>query len=66
MVEYNCEKCLKKFDRKDSYQKHINRKYPCISNEISNIKDDKIDQIEKQIAKLTILIERLLLDKSIQ
>jgi len=63
MVEYICEKCFKKFDRKDSHNKHINRKYPCIPNKTLNLKDDKIEELEKQVSKLQDQMTQLLLDK---
>ncbi len=31
MKDYSCEKCGKKFYQKGDYIKHINRKYPCIT-----------------------------------
>ena len=49
MVNYNCEKCKKIFERKDFYQKHLKRKIPCdisvkslsdINDEVSNLKNE--------------------------
>jgi uncharacterized Zn-finger protein len=40
MVLYICNKCNKKFTRKQSYDIHINRKNPCILDEnINKIKE---------------------------
>jgi hypothetical protein len=36
MVLYICNKCNKNFNRKQSYQAHINRKYSCILTENLN------------------------------
>ena len=33
MVEYKCDKCNKMFNKCSNYKKHINRKFPCKSNE---------------------------------
>lgn len=47
MVKYECPKCFKYFDRKSSYNYHMNKKYPCIKNEIIIDKIDSIDNISK-------------------
>jgi hypothetical protein len=44
MPEYTCSKCNKKFNKKSSYDCHVNRKYPCIkdTNELNCIHCNKI------------------------
>ena len=37
MINYICEKCNKEFNKKSNYIKHINRKNPCIKEEINSI-----------------------------
>jgi hypothetical protein len=37
MINYVCEKCNKEFNKKSNYIKHINRKNPCIKEEINSI-----------------------------
>ena len=51
MVEYECYKCKKKFDRKSTYEYHINRKLSCIIEE-RPIKKDKIKELEERIEQL--------------
>jgi len=60
MVQYNCDKCNKNFDKKDSYLKHLNRITPCvkITDKIELIKlellenyNNNIKNIEKKIKK---------------
>ena len=34
MPKYTCERCLKEFSKKSSYDKHINKKKPCEDNRI--------------------------------
>ena len=31
MKEYICDKCNKEFDQKIDYTRHINKKYPCVT-----------------------------------
>jgi len=47
MVEYECEKCHKKFDKKSNYETHKKKKFPCVSETI------KIDEngIKKYICE---------------
>ncbi len=35
MSEYNCGKCFKRFDKKDAWLRHKNRKTPCVSEEMT-------------------------------
>lgn len=62
MVLYICDKCNKKFTRKQSFQAHVNRKYSCILTEDLNINleleknnknyEEKNKQYEEIIKKL--------------
>lgn len=60
MVEYECYKCKKKFDRKDSYEKHINRKYSCVTgvNTVDQLKEEleiqksQINELKQQVNEL--------------
>lgn len=45
MVKYKCPKCFKCFDRKSSYDYHINKKYPCVKNELIIHEINEIDNI---------------------
>jgi DNA (cytosine-5)-methyltransferase 1 len=38
MVEYSCAKCGKKYTRKTYYDKHLNKKNPCVEDEIKQPK----------------------------
>ncbi len=57
MVEYECYKCKKKFDRKSTYEYHINRKLSCIVEE-RPIKKDKIKELEERIEQLEKIIKK--------
>jgi DNA-directed RNA polymerase subunit RPC12/RpoP len=46
MVEYICEKCGKKFDRKSSWLSHSKRKISCVAEE------SEITLLKKEIAEL--------------
>jgi len=53
MNKFKCPNCLKKFNRKSNYERHLNRKYPCkivINSTCSNSKDGipipKVEYIE--------------------
>lgn len=59
MVTYECDKCNKSFNHKSDYNKHINRKIPCISNEFINMKNNKISELEQKIIEL----EKIMKDK---
>ena len=54
MVLYICKKCNKEFNRKQCYDVHINRKFPCSYEEINNKKTDnnKIIELEQKIILL--------------
>lgn len=45
MVEHTCEKCEKKFSRKDTFTKHINRLNSCTGQTYKNILEDNITTI---------------------
>jgi len=51
MVFYSCEKCGKQFSQKGHYNKHINKKLPCVNEtklkEINNKKKEKNDLFQK-------------------
>jgi DNA (cytosine-5)-methyltransferase 1 len=62
LVHYNCEKCGKDFTQKGNYNKHLNRKTPCVpKNKIENVhKNDTTEQFtdktvleSKQIPTIT-------------
>lgn len=60
MVEYECYKCKKKFDKKYNYEKHINKKYSCVTkvNTVDQLKEEleiqkeKISELQEQIKVL--------------
>jgi hypothetical protein len=53
MVLYICEKCGKHFNKKQTYNIHINRKYPCVYEEINNIeKNNNLTKLEEKIKQL--------------
>lgn len=47
---YRCEKCLEEFDKKDSYDKHMNRKIPCDQSK-TNL-NDEIKELKTEVKKL--------------
>jgi hypothetical protein len=49
MVLYICNKCNKNFTRKQCYQAHINRKYSCTYEDITNKKQDNTNTSNKTI-----------------
>ena len=62
MVEYECYKCKKKFDKKSTYEYHINRKFSCLTEERS-AKKDKIQELEEKIKEINEKLEKLLQKK---
>ena len=77
MVEYNCEKCGKVFNKKGNYTKHINRKNPCIfeskmkeiirkiiSNKISNTKSN--DHVTPEAENIVIKSESIVETKTFE
>jgi hypothetical protein len=74
MVLYICKKCNKNFNRKQCYDVHINRKFPCSYEEINDQKTDnnKILELEQKILILESENKRInelynnLLDKCIK
>lgn len=62
MVEYECYKCKRKFDKKSTYEYHINRKFSCNVEERS-IKKDKILILEEKVQELEEKIQKLLDNK---
>ena len=51
MIIFTCEKCKKEFNRKDSYIKHMNRKYSCVIEE-KQLKQDNFKEMQKEIINL--------------
>lgn len=47
---YRCEKCLEEFDKKDSYNKHMNRKISCDQAKKNN--NDEIKELKTEVIKL--------------
>jgi hypothetical protein len=54
MVLYICKKCNKNFNRKQCYDVHINRKFPCLYEEINDQKTDnnKIKELENKLLEV--------------
>jgi len=50
----NCLKCDKYFPKNCQLQRHLNKKYPCVTNNILIVKNiNKINEIENKIKELT-------------
>jgi len=50
----NCLKCDKYFPKNCQLQRHLNKKYPCVTNNILTVKNiNKINEIEDKIKELT-------------
>lgn len=64
MVEYVCQKCYKKFDKKDSFTKHMNKKYPCSvpPSQLENI-ENKLEFQQKEIERLKEQLEKIVVKK---
>ena len=56
MVEHICEKCGGVFNKKSTYNYHINRKYPCFVASPLNI---KVQQLEQQLKDLILVVQEL-------
>jgi hypothetical protein len=52
MVLYTCKKCNKEFNNKHNFVYHINRKFPCIYDEVNDIKNDKKTDIKTDNNKI--------------
>jgi hypothetical protein len=60
MVLYTCKKCNKEFDNKHNFVYHINRKFPCIYDEVNDIKNNqKTDNNTNKIVDLEHKIKEL-------
>ena len=73
MLEHSCNKCGKKFTRKDSYTKHINRINSCIGKtyedqvainmgimmELLKKQSEETTQLKSTIHDLTLIINKL-------
>ncbi len=59
MTVYTCEKCNQEFKQKNDYTRHINKKYPCITQEDLKNKvteDESLKQLESFFLKLRDLL----------
>ena len=61
MVEYNCPKCFKKFNKKDDYNRHLNRKYSCVPMEepMSKLERDTNEKLEAQQNLINELLKKI-------
>ena len=64
MTDYQCYKCKKDFDKKYNYEKHMNRKYSCITsvNTVDQLKEELENQ-KKQLKELQRQIEKIINEK---
>ena len=63
MVFYSCEKCGKQFNQKGHYNKHINKKLPCINETklkeiISVVVNEKLNEINNKKEKIDLFISK--------
>jgi DNA (cytosine-5)-methyltransferase 1 len=62
MVEYNCDKCNKKYTRKGDYNRHLNRKVSCVGKTLDErIKDTVAQKVKEEVEKLKIEITKELI-----
>ena len=54
MVKYICKDCKQVFNKKDNYNKHLKRKYPCVQKIEVEDNYNKIENIIKDNTKLII------------
>ena len=55
MPEYTCDKCNQEFKQKIDYTRHINKKYPCITQEELKDKimeDDSLKQLDSFFSRM--------------
>ena len=66
MVLYTCKKCNKEFNNKHNFVYHINRKFPCIYDEVNDIKIDiktdnnkiiELEQKNKELEEQNIILQ---------
>lgn len=57
MVNHTCPKCFKVFDKKSTYQYHINKKFSCVQNQYINIEPQNILNSNTQNTQKTIIFE---------
>lgn len=64
MVVYKCSRCLKEFSKKDRYNSHLNRKFPCtISEDVSRPtldsrhRSEETERVFEEILNLVTQIE---------
>lgn len=46
MVKWTCEKCGKVYTRKDAYNIHMDRKYPCVAPVVEEVKSQHEETME--------------------
>jgi len=57
MVLYTCERCLREFTKKFSYEKHVKRKFPC--RKINSKKNADIATLETLLIEFKNIVERI-------
>ncbi len=67
MVIYSCEKCGKQFNQKGHYNKHINKKLPCVNETklkeiIGVVVNEKINELNNKKEKIDLFISKDLED----
>ena len=67
MVFYSCEKCAKQFSQKGHYNKHINKKLPCVNETklkeiIGVVVNEKLNEINNKKEKIDLFIPKDLED----
>ncbi len=61
MTERTCPKCNRTFDRKDAYEKHITKKFPCKPRkDMTKSLEQRIKENEDEIQDLKNKMEKLL------
>jgi adenine-specific DNA-methyltransferase len=68
MVFYSCEKCGKQFSQKGHYNKHINKKLPCVNETklkeiIGVVVNEKLNEMNNKKEKIELFVSK---DKEIQ
>ena len=56
MTNYTCEKCGQEFKQKNDYTRHINKKYPCITQEkLKELDVNEFKELKEKISENDIL-----------